>query len=202
MRPTRSSPRRFGFSPALLFAVVVGIPALVITALGVWVIRLDWQLSNRQQAEQVDRAAQSAAQSFEQELRDWDRAADSLSRSGACTADALPGHVRALARPPAAAFVLCLEPGRATVEPPGQLLSLPLDARRDVTETHPPAAIAAAEAIELRDGNLPGAIDAYRRLVGPTHPEPPRGVAPLGTSPIGAIAGQGQPPRRGPSRLR
>ena len=169
MRLTRFFPHRFVSSPVMLFAAVVGIPALVITALGIWVIRLDWQLSNRLQAERVDRAAQSAAQSFEQELRDWDRAADSLSSPGACTADALPEHVKALARPPAGAFILCLEPARAVAEPPGQLLFLPGDNHIDANVTLPPAAIAAAEAIELRDRNLPGAIDEYRRLVKLTH---------------------------------
>jgi signal transduction histidine kinase len=165
MRLTRFFPRRFASSPVMLFAAVVGIPALVITALGLWVIRLDWQLSDRQQAERVDRAAQRAAQSLDEELREWDRAADSLSTKPACTADALPQHVRALARPPAAAFVLCLEPGRAVVEPPGQLLFLPGDTRVDPNGALPPAAIAAAEAIELREGNLTGAIDAYRRVL-------------------------------------
>ena len=165
----------------MLFAVVVGIPALVITALGIWVIRLDWQLSNRQQTERVERAAQGAAQSFEQELREWDSAADSLSASPACTVDALPRHVKALARPPAAAFVLCLEPGRATVEPPGQFLSPPVDARIDARETFPPDAIAAAEAMEVRDGNLAGAIEAYRRLLGRISPRP-AGQASSGTA--------------------
>jgi hypothetical protein len=178
MASSRPSARRFASSPVALFAIVVGVPALLITALGVVVIRLDWQLSERQQAERLERAAQAAAQSLDQELRQWTREADSLAAVPACTADVLRAHIRSAVRPSAIAFTLCLEPGRALVAPPGQLLFLPASAGIEADAAPPPPAILAAEAAELRHDDLAGSIEAYRRLLEPTRPGSPPALRP------------------------
>jgi signal transduction histidine kinase len=162
--PNRSFGKRW---PLAFFAAAVVVPGLVLSALGVQMLRQDRQQASRQIVERLELETDRALANLDRELRSWDAALAEVRTGSAPPVEPLPGLLLTVMRSEADGVLVLIEPDRVVTVPPRRLLhQVGERARAWLTDGRLPDALETAERLELQQRDLPAALAAYRRLSG------------------------------------
>ncbi len=150
----------------LIFAIAILAPGLILGFIGVRALIQESGLAEQQIHEGLAVAAESASRQLESELKDWQRAADDIARTGRSDPASWPQRVRQAMAEPGAAVVLLGSRERAEVIPAGQLLyelSPSLEHSRRSAPVSP--LVMEAESLELREKRYDAAVILYRQAL-------------------------------------
>ena len=146
-----------GHGLVALFLLTVLLPAALLAFLGFRAFRQERRMADQQVRDRLERVAESAARSLEEELREWQRAAEAIRPDRMRTIEDLPPRIRDAVSEPDSAAVVLLGQRRPRLIPEAQLLyELSTVPGRPL-----PEAFREAETQELLAKNYPRAIQLY-----------------------------------------
>jgi signal transduction histidine kinase len=149
----------------VLFAATIVLPGVLLAAVGMRAWLQDRRLADQQLRERVDRGADLALRSFEQDLRSWLTLLDRVGQSGPPPLELLDRSMRDALATPGAGALIVLRPDGPAMWPERQTLhALATSVASDIAAPVPPL-LEAAEQVEMREPDPLRAIALYRQAI-------------------------------------